>query len=250
MTHENSLDGPHEAVIIPLFKEQTYTIEGNGFQSIVDQDGKRVSDSFHEIKVFEADDPDRAVKFKVYVGRMGACKVILQEPKRPGETFVPPSESIGAHGFHDISYDSNLGTLIGRLGSRTHLLDKKGNASYGAHIGAFSREDDKIYLHKFGTKFEVTPGEKSPEMDSFEALAHRIDRLEDCDSDMGAIEVVERQIARMAAERNAKLRIDEKADAFGEDIEQRQPHTEQMSAKRNARLFSRIRSRILPKMYE
>jgi hypothetical protein len=122
-------------------------IQEGAMSYIVDVEGNKISNGYHEFSVYKANTP--AGEALVLLARTGSATHMLMAPTADSRFFTESEAE-----FHDIAFNADLGLLLTKSGSLTHIVDpQQGRIVSEGYHEIFER--DGALIGKIGSREEV-----------------------------------------------------------------------------------------------
>ncbi len=120
--------------------------EGSLFY-ITDNVGRKISDGFHEFKLFVVASDDNRLQIRGLIGKIGAMSQALRPPTKDNPRFVASEE------FHELEFRVDLGGyFVAKTGALNSIMGPDGKAVTKGYHEFFVR-DGKIF-GRMGDKIE------------------------------------------------------------------------------------------------
>ncbi|MCK4540008.1 hypothetical protein KAU09_02545 [Candidatus Parcubacteria bacterium] len=111
---------------------------------IINNDGKIVSEGYHEFDIFKHDN------VIALIGRKGAMQNLLKTPQNLDDFFEESPED-----FHDIYFDDSLGLMIVSTGAMNYVLDMQTGQKISKGYHEIVKRGDKLYGQIGATEEEI-----------------------------------------------------------------------------------------------
>ncbi len=106
---------------------------------IVDANGRKVSEGYHEFQTFNVKEGDHNIM--VIVGKIGGVKYILRPPLNEGGQFERTTER-----YHDLEYRSDLGGFfVTTLGALSYMIDSNTGQKISNGYHSIYKEGGVLY---------------------------------------------------------------------------------------------------------